>query len=190
MFFNRGILSLRKGLPTHNTPLTMVAARPGQSIVVFGAVDPILIADIARVTGLNGRTVVVSADAAARQRVDAAAADAGVLVDVVGAVPAPMANDPGFDLAVVRADLATLDPGRRAVVVADAATSVRPSQRVIVIEGTRRAGWRGTFAKTPPTLHDDACVALLQSAGLIAVRAIGTAEGQSFVEGRKPAQTS
>ncbi len=174
----------RPAASPHQTALAMVGAKSGGTVIVVGAADPALAAEIALVTGLNGRTLVVVPAANLQPQIDAAAAKAGALVDVE---PAPAtalpAADGTFDIAVIT-DFAGAD---REPVVREAARTVRPGGRVVVIEGKRTGGlrklWSSGVANTPAAGDD--IIAALSAAGLRGARLLGTAEGISYFEGTK-----
>jgi len=97
------VFGLKKSESSQATALAMVGAKPGQSVVVLGADGP-LAAAIGLVTGLNGRTVVVDGAEGAAARVQAAADNAGALLEFVSAAPAATTLDAAaFDVAVIRA---------------------------------------------------------------------------------------
>ena len=164
----------------------MVGAKPGSTVLFAGGGDPALAAEIARVTGLNGRTLVVDPSVDERARIEAAAARAGALVDIE---TAPLTKlpviDATFDIAVINA---RGDPDvNRDQIVREATRAVRTGGRVVVIEGKKSAGLRKLWSRggDSGTIAPDEILALLGAAGLRATRLLGAAEGISYFEGMK-----
>lgn len=174
----------KKAPSPHQTALAMVGARPGDRVLVAGRPEPAVVAELARTTGLSGQTL-LAIDAAAKTAYDAAAADAGVLIESIdvtaGSTRLP---DSGghHDVVVLHFDLATLGDDARAVLAADAMAALRPGGRVVAIEGRRASGW---FGGKQTTLAAEAVLAMLHGAGGLAVRTLGSAEGISYFEARK-----
>ena len=109
----------RSGLPPHQTALAMIGAKTGQTVLFLGGRQPGVVAEIARVTGLNGRTVVVESDPSLCGRVEAAAAEAGTLVEFVATAPAGSINGERLR-----------DKASPALIAASRAVIRRPSRRV------------------------------------------------------------
>jgi ubiquinone/menaquinone biosynthesis C-methylase UbiE len=176
----------RSGLPPHQTALAMVGAKPGSMVILVGGGDPALAAEIALVTGLNGRTLVVDPSGEERARIEAAAARAGALVDVETApLTALPVADGTFDITVINEPG---DPGvNRDQIVREAIRVVRSGGRVIVIEGKKSTGLRKlwTGGSGGHAIAADEIIARLGSAGLRATRLLGQAEGISYFEGMK-----
>lgn len=175
----------RRGPPPHQTALAMIGAKAGSAVVVIGASDPARTAEVALVTGLNGRTLVVVPSADAQPLVEAAAANAGALIDVetadLASLPAP---DGAFDIAVI--ELAN-DPTNLDRVIREAARVVRPGGRVVVIKGRKVSGLRKLLSAAPSgtnTTMDD-IVRLLSETGLRGTRLLGGADGIQYFEGTK-----
>ncbi|HEX5216287.1 MAG TPA: methyltransferase domain-containing protein [Vicinamibacterales bacterium] len=173
---------LRKFGPSHATALAMVGAKAGQSVVVLGADGP-LAAAIGLVTGLNGRTVVVDATEGAAARVQAAADNAGALLEFVRAAPDVTTLDAAtFDVAVLRASLASRGADERATIISEAFRVTRDGGRVVVIEGAKRGP---VFGGREPRLDSDHIQALLTAAGGRAVRQLADVDHVVYVEARK-----
>lgn len=179
------MFKLRPGLPPQHVGLAMVGAKPGQQVLVIGAGGPDLTAEIALVTGLNGRTVLVDRGPEVGL-VEAAAARAGALIEVVDAplTMLPLDSD-SFDLVVVQARLAGKSQDVRDQIVAEAVRVAGPGRRIVVIEGARRAGLFGLVGGKAPTLDEATGRSLLERAGTSAPRLLADAEGLAFFEGRK-----
>jgi hypothetical protein len=174
----------KKAPSPHQTALAMVGARAGDRVLVAGRPEPAVVAELARTTGLSGQTT-IAIDTASKPPYDAAAADAGVLIEHVetGASPASLPDTGGHhDVVVLHFDLATLDAAARDVLATRALSLVRPGGRVVVIEGRRQSGWFSSRSAAAPA---DVVLGLLQRAGGHAVRPLGSIDGVSYFEARK-----
>lgn len=175
----------RKGPSPHQTALAMIGARAGTRVLVAGSPLPGVVAEVAGVTGLNGQTLrVVPPDA--REPYERAAAEAGVLVEMTDAPAGDAAALPpdarDYDVVVLHHDLVALDDAARQRLVAAAFDAARPGGRVVIIEGRPATRW---FGRREPTLPGPAILSLLQTAGGLAVRELGSADGVSYYEARK-----
>ena len=175
----------RKGLSPHHTAIAMIGAKSGDQVLVVGAGDPELAAEVALVTGLNGTTTVCDPDASARARVETAAREAGALVEFANATPASLpAGDASQDVVVLMnvADTVTqVDP---ALVLEHALRVLRPGGRVIVVDGARSSGLfrsSGGAARLPA----QTILTRLEQAGTRARRQLAEVEGVSYYEARK-----
>jgi ubiquinone/menaquinone biosynthesis C-methylase UbiE len=169
----------RKGPSPYQAAMAMVGVKPGQQVVVVGAADADLAAQLAVVTGLNGQTLVVD-QADARTRVEAAARRAGALVEFGTATPAslPVASE-SVDIVVLAMGMASLSEGDRSRAVDEAMRVLRPGGRTIVVEGGK--------ARTGPSVSPsgDAIMGLLTGVGAKAVRMLATVDGITYYEARK-----
>lgn len=158
----------------------MVGAKAGDSLVVIGATAFDLAAELAKVTGLNGQTVVVHPDPAARERVDAAAALVGALLEFRQGSPKNVPLDDGSQsVAVLSASLSSWPTSDRKEILAEIFRVLRSGGRIIVIQagkGSARAGERLS--------HEDV-LALLTGAGARAARLLADVGGVSYFEARK-----
>lgn len=163
----------------------MIGAKPANHVLVIGAANSALVAEIALITGLNGRTVAVDRAADSEQRIGDAAARAGTLVDYTDAPATMLPIDPDmFDIVVVQR---TLTPTDRSQVVGEAARVVRPGGRLIIIVRAQRAGVFGALSRrSPPSDDSDATLDALRATGLKAVRVLGQENETQFLEGTKP----
>jgi hypothetical protein len=167
----------RRGPSPHQTALAMIGAKAGDRVLFAGSPEPALAAEVARVTGLNGRTLVVGAAPEMDAALQAAADDAGALIDLAPAFPAgDVANDVVV-LAMPAGELAR-------AALEEPYGALRSGGRLIVIAGTRRAGVFAGKTDTPPP-NADATIQLLIDAGGRAARRLATAEGVSYYEARK-----
>jgi ubiquinone/menaquinone biosynthesis C-methylase UbiE len=177
----------RKGLSPHHTALAMIGAKPGDRVLMLGAADPGLAAEVALVTGLNGSTTVCDPVATARANVEAAARDAGALVEFEDApLTALPAADGSFDVAVL---LGTAPPAgtHASAVCVEAMRVLRPGGRLIVIEGTKAGGF---FRAKPsvPRRPAPEILALLDEIGTRARRELADVDGVAYYEGRKSSE--
>lgn len=172
----------------HQTALAMIGAKPAQQVLLVGAGDGRLAAAVAAVTGLNGRTLVADPSADARTKVEAAAADEGVLIDFeqAGLEHLPPVEG-GFDIVVILQRLSRPDTVPTAAIAA-ASRAVRESGRIVVIEGGSTRGVFGMLRRSVPAMSSEAVRNLLASAGLRAARVLAETEGVSYVEASKPRQ--
>ncbi len=174
-----------KGLSPHQTALAMIGAKPGSVVLIVGARDLTLAGEVALVTGLNGRTLVVDPDPAAAARAEAAAGQAGALIESQRAPQAMLPLDADvFDI-VVLPGLAAQAPADRAPVVAEACRVTRPGGRIVIVAQERRAGLFGAIGSRTPTLDAADATALLTSAGARAARHLASQNGVAYYEGRK-----
>jgi ubiquinone/menaquinone biosynthesis C-methylase UbiE len=175
----------RKGLSRHHTAIAMIGTKSGDEVMVVGASDPELAAEVALVTGLNGTTIVCDPDTRARAQVEHAAREAGALVEFATATPTSLpAADESQDVVVLMnaADaVAHVDP---ALVLQHALRVLRPGGRVIVVDGTRSSGFfrsGGGAARLPA----QTILTRLEQAGTRARRQLAEVNGVSYYEARK-----
>jgi ubiquinone/menaquinone biosynthesis C-methylase UbiE len=172
----------RKGLSPHHTALAMIGARAGDRVVVLGANDAGLAAEVALVTGLNGTTTVCGEDAA-RARVEDAAGDAGALVEFEAAPLSALPFENGSrDVAVLASGVAAQPPDERDAAVAEAMRVLRPGGRVVLID---RAKAGGLFRSAAPRRPAADAIAILRRAGAGATRQLADVDGIAYYEGRK-----
>src|SRR5687768_8664997 len=118
--------------------LTMTGVRMGERVLQVGAVDARLAALLAAKQGMSGEAAIVTADAASADRVRAAAAEKGALVDVQ-AVPLdalPFAEQ-SFDAVVLHGAasvLAALDAIARTRALAAMRRVLRSGGRLVALE--------------------------------------------------------
>ena len=168
--------------PPYQLPLAMIGAKPADVVLVCGTRRPGLIAEIARITGLNGRTI-AAGPSEARAGVDAAAAEAGSLVEFEDDSQMAFGLS-GVDLVVWDVELGTVDDTSRAFTAQQLVQCLRPGGRIVILDGSsdrRRTG--GTSSR----MTEPAVLALLASAGTVANRSLASADGVTYYEGRRPA---
>jgi ubiquinone/menaquinone biosynthesis C-methylase UbiE len=167
----------------------MTGVKMGDRLVQIGCADGVRLAAIASKVGLSGRAAAVVADAPTAARIERAASQAGVLIEVEIAPPTklPM-DDLSFDLAIIddSAGLFTeMAADERAAVVREAARVLRVGGRVMVIGSTARGGLGAMLSRTPATISADPSAAL-QADGFKTVRVLAERDGLIFFEGLKP----
>ncbi len=173
----------RKGLPPYQAAIAMVGVKSGDQVVVVGAADAELAAQIAVVTGLNGQTLVVDR-ADAQPRVEAAARRAGALVEFEAASAAALPVPPdSTDVLVIAVGLGSLAVEERQLAMQEAMRVLKPGGRTIVVEGGKAA--RAAAASGTAAVDADAILALLAGVGGKAVRTLATVDGLTYYEARK-----
>lgn len=166
----------------------MIGARAAQQVLVVGAGDGRLAAAIAGITGLNGRTLVVDPSGEARAKVEAAAAQEGVLVDFEQTLPAEVTTGgAGFDVVVLLQRLSRADVVPAAA-ADEALRALREGGRVVVIEGGSTTSMFGMLRRPVPAMSGEAVRDLLASAGFRGARVLAELEGVSYIEASKPRQ--
>ncbi len=174
-----------------STGFAMVGPRAGDQVAVLGAPtkdEASLAAEIAKTTGLNGRTLVVDVGPEARKRVESAAAKAGSLVEFEWA-PVTMLplGDEQFDVTVINRQLNSLQGLNRQACCQEALRVTKTRGRVLVIEPMGRPGLFGLLPGATPGLSPAEIVASLTAVGAAAIRVLAETDGAVYVEGRKPA---
>ena len=175
----------RSGGSPHQTALAMIGAKAGDAALILGADDADLCAEVARVTGLNGRTAVIDPSPGSAGRLEAAGGRAGGLVEAVIAPLDRPADGTDFDIAVVATPLAARAAADRPAIVRAALASLRPGGRLVVIDGVRKSGMLGVRRSGSPRLPEPEMRALLQSAGAQAIRPLATVDEITYWESRK-----
>ena len=181
------MLFLRKRKKTEPLPIVMCGVRMGERALQIGIDDPSLVGTIAAKVGLSGHAAIAVLDDRSAEKARAAAATAGVLVDVQvtawGSLPFP---EDGFDAVVLHAVTDALPPLNGATGLAllrEVHRVLRAGGRVVILEkGQSRTTWLGN--RLPQTQAPDTANAL-GTAGFRAARPLADREGYSFTEGLK-----
>lgn len=175
----------RKGPSPYQTSLAMVGVKTGDRVLLAGAPEPELAAQLARLTGLNGQTVAANQPAPSRAAIESAAAAEGVLVEFADAPPERLPADDGVVdivvLAVQKTDASDAAWGR---LLSEGFRSLRAGGRLLVIEGVRKSGLFGSSSSAPPPA--DTVSPQLVAAGGRAARLLASAEGLTYYEAQKP----
>jgi SAM-dependent methyltransferase len=176
----------RQGGSVHQTAMAMIGPKAGDRLLVAGQADAGLVAELARVTGLNGQTT-VACSSAVRQSVEAAASKAGALVDVLELGPADHSPVPPgvteLDIVVLALDLGAMGMDARLDAARDAIRVLRPGGRLLLVDTPRRTGLLA--ARTVAGMAPDAVVPMLTTVGAMAARALGAADHITYYEARK-----
>jgi SAM-dependent methyltransferase len=162
---------LRGDHTRYDLAVTMIGVRMGDRLLVIGADAPALTAALARVAGLSGGAsarVTTSEQAAS---LEAAASEAGVLLDVTAG---PLSALPQADGSL---DVVVVDAARQApdVDYDEVARVLRPGGRVIAAIETKKG--------TPPDVES---VRKGMAGSFRAVRVLDDRKGWVFVEALKP----
>lgn len=176
----------RQGPSPHQTAVAMIGAKAGDRVLFAGQPEPSLVGEIAHVTGLNGQTT-VACPASRRGTFEAAAGEAGALLDVLELSPDDSSVVPpgatAIDVAILAVDFSTMTLEARMTATRDCLGALRPGGRLIVIDGTRRAGLFS--ARATPSMPAEAVVPMLTSVGAAAARALGVESAVTYYEARR-----
>jgi len=182
----------RRGNDPHLLAVSMTGVKLGDRVVFVGAPHPGRTAAIAAKVGLSGRASAAVPDQHAADRLNKAAAQAGVLVDAdISDAHALPYGEGEFDLAVID-DTAALFEQRaeadRIAIVRETVRVLRPGGRAVVLGGGEPGGLHKLLSKTAasPLVLSGAINALLGAHGFSIVRTLAEREGLVFVEGLKP----
>ncbi len=182
----------RRGADPHMLAVSMTGVKLGDRVAFVGCAHAPRLAAIATKVGLSGRAAAVVRDDAAAARVNKAAANEGVLVEIdVADVKALPYADAEFDVAVLDDTgglLEQLQDADRAAVAREVARVLRPGGRIVVIGGGGPSGLARLVSSAPvsPLVTSGAVHAILDANGFSIVRTLAEREGLVFVEGLKP----
>ena len=170
-------------------PVTMTGVRMGERALQIGIDDPSLASAIAAKVGLSGHAAIAVSDDPAAAKARAAAATAGILVDV-RVTPFDSLPFPGdaFDAIVLHAAAGVLPPFDGAAAVAmlrEGHRVLRAGGRIVVLEGGPRGGVAAWFRSRQPPPPPGAATGALGAAGFRAARLLANREGYRFTEGLK-----
>lgn len=178
---------LRKTKGREPLPITMTGVRMGERLLQIGVDDPALAGAIAAKVGLSGAAALAVSDEPGAARANAAAAEAGALVDVtVTALETLPYPDASFDVVVVhgmRSAVGGSAPGVSVEALKQCLRVLRPGGRCIAITPGRRTGLGALLRPAPPEAASDSAAAALGAAGFHPVRVVGDLEGLRFTEG-------
>jgi SAM-dependent methyltransferase len=186
------LFRLRRSRGPADLAIGMAGVRLGERVLQAGAADPRVFALIAGKAGLTGRACAVVDTPAAAQRVEAAAAREGVLVEVATVEDGPWPYDrASFDLGIVDGNvLLAADAASRHHRLQEMLRVVRAGGRVLVVyRAPLGLAGRLGFASSSPgaSAHGATLVRAVEDAGFRPVRLLAEREGMTFVEGFRPA---
>ena len=182
----------RRGNDAHMLAISMTGVKLRDRVAFIGSPVPARLAAIAAKVGLSGHAAAVVFDEAGAERVNRAAAGAGVLVDVdIADVKRLPYDDGSFDLAIVDdtgALVEHLSEDERVTLARELARILRPGGRVVALGGSEPSGLAKLLSKAPasPFVRSGSMNALLAANGFGIVRTLADREGLVFVEGLKP----
>ena len=176
----------REGPSPLQTALAMIGVKPGDRVLMLGAGDGAIAGEIGRITGVNGRAMVIDPGDAAQTRVERGAARAGALVEFERASTAMLPVEPAtFDIVVLNYQLSGATDGPRLWVGGEAIRVLRPGGRVVCLEPGSRRGLLSLVRSDTPRITDEGLLQVLSASGFTALRVLGDAEGTLYAEGRK-----
>lgn len=167
---------LRKsGSSREPLPVAMIGLRMGERVVQIGLSDVRLMIALAAKPGISGRSALIVNDDSDAVRAQAAAADAGTLIETYVTRDTLPFDDAAFDVAIVHGGDAPLAECHRVL---------RDGGRLVIVESGTRAGLAALLhSKRQPAGDPAATVAAVQRAGFKAVRLLADKEGYRFIEG-------
>ncbi|NQW04180.1 MAG: methyltransferase domain-containing protein [Acidobacteria bacterium] len=170
----------------NQTAVSMVGARPGDSVLFCGADRPDIAGEVGAITGLNGQTTVTDRKDDAATRVAAAAATAGALVDFEDALLTRLPFDDGqWDAAVLVGGLSALGELADAT-LAEAVRVIRPGGRLILFDPVEQVGLFGRRRSVAPPVPEESVRHRLGTVGLRGARLLAHADGVRYFEAVKP----
>jgi len=179
---------LRKTKAREPLPITMTAVRMGERLLQIGIDDPDIAGAIAAKVGLSGTAALAVADDEGAARANAAAAQAGALIEVtvtpLDALPYP---DASFDIVVVhgmRGEIGSAS-GVSTEALKQCWRVLRPGGRGVAITPGPKTGLGALLRTAPAEAAGDSALAAFTAAGFHPVRVVGELEGFRFTEGLK-----
>jgi ubiquinone/menaquinone biosynthesis C-methylase UbiE len=182
---------LKKRPAGESLPVSMAGIKLGDRLLVIGCTDPMLIAQLARKTGLTGRAVAVDARESEKATAADVAAREGALLETFTSPwnALPLDSD-SFDVVIIRDVLPHLDGAKRAWCLVEAHRVLRPGGRCLVIDGGVKKGILHV-GSSEPIVSDYAAAGgpagILSTQGFKAARVLAEREGLLFAEAVKPA---
>jgi ubiquinone/menaquinone biosynthesis C-methylase UbiE len=170
-------------------PVVMSGVRMGERALQVGIGDPSLAGAIAAKVGLSGHAAVAVDNDRAAEKARAAAATAGVLVDVqvTPLDSLPFTGD-SFDVIILHTGVDALPPldGPAAVaMLRESHRVLRAGGRIVILERGPRSGVGAWLRSRQPPPHPGAAADALATAGFRAARPLAEREGYRFTEGLK-----
>jgi SAM-dependent methyltransferase len=162
--------------------IAMIGAKGGDQVLFVGRDHSALAAEVALVTGLNGRTLAL-APVALQPQFEAAAAEAGSLIELATHESGPVPVEGMlFDVVVWAAELAVLSETERTSRLRELMMLLRPGGRAVILDGASAP--RRFRGPRPLLLPAEAVIGLLTTAGGLAARALASADGLNYYEAR------
>lgn len=170
--------------------VAMTGVRMGERFLQVGCDDKVLLSGLGTKVGLSGAAALAADDEAMAERGRAAAAKAGVLLDVRTGPPATWTFDASaFDMVVIddtRGRFAARDSDDRAQCLSVALRALRAGGRIEIVERTSGGGLFGGGAPARSEYGDaGGAEAMLRGAGFTPVRVLAEKDGFRFIEGLK-----
>ena len=164
----------------------------GDRVLQVGVDDPAIASALAAKVGLTGYAAIAVSDDASAARTRAAAASAGILVDikVAPAASLPFESD-AFDLLIAhsaRGFVSSLDVDARRAAMREWFRVLRHGGRVMTIEAGTVTGLKGILHRQPRNTEYESTggiVGALEQAGFKPARVLADREGFKFAEGIK-----
>jgi len=172
-------------------PIAMAAVRMGERVLIMGCGDPKMLAAVATRAGLTGMIAAVVTSESDKDRLSAAAAGAGLLVEVAvapGWSGFPHCDQP-FDVAVIdgtRGWFGAMPPADRLACLSGVFGALRHGGRALVIErrlSAPKAWLRPARPSAPDYVSAGGAAGGLEAAGFRPVRVLAEQGGWRFVEG-------
>ncbi len=190
LFANNALVRLVTGdRARFSLAVSLIGVKTGERILLVGTGEGALLAALAAKAGLSGHVCGLDERPDATARAEAAAAKAGVLVDVRAQAYDTLPFDAdAFDVVAIRPDGSLADETRLVAVLGEAHRVLRHGGRVVVVLDTARRGLAGLVSpggSTPPP-RVSADLARLTSAGFKGARLLAARDGWTFVEAAKP----
>jgi hypothetical protein len=176
--------------PMDPLQVAMTGVRMGERFLQIGCDDKTLLAGLGAKVGLSGSAALAADDEATAERGRAAAAKAGILLDVRTGPPTAWNFDANaFDMVVVddtRGRFAARRADDRREALSAAWRALREGGRIEVIERTGSAGLFGGGKSSSPEYESaGGAEAMLKTAGFAPVRVLAEKDGFRFIEGLK-----
>lgn len=171
--------------------VAMTGVRMGERFLQIGCDDKALLSGLGAKVGLSGAAALAADDDAAAKRGRAAAAKAGILLDVRTGPPSEWHFDPlAFDMVVVddtRGSFSSRSANHRAACLEAARLALRAGGRIELLEHIGSGGLFGGKATTPPAdyVAEGGAEGALRAAGFDPVRTLAEKDGFRFTEGLK-----
>jgi ubiquinone/menaquinone biosynthesis C-methylase UbiE len=180
---------LKKTAPTEPLAVSMSGVKLGDRLLALGCGDGVLVAQLARKSGLTGSAFAFDQDEARAERARHVTEREGALVETLTGSWNELPFDAAaFDVIVIRDTLASLAVHLRGALLGEVLRVLRPGGRCLVIEGSGRRGLGALFQRREVNAEyasSGGAERALSTAGFRAVRLLAQRGGFTFVEGVK-----